>query len=120
MLKDSLRGQIFLYPRKFCRFGLDGHAENVCWSVLVYLVTLIRPIKSNVFLLLALPSYPAHFENGLTPNNRGMSDNNIILSDVFLMLRESMTLLAGPIKTLKLSLDVCRFMALYYQHIYEV
>ncbi len=36
------------------------------------------------------------------------------------MLTESMTLLAGPINKLKLSLDVCRFMALYYSHIYEV
>jgi hypothetical protein len=37
-------------------------------------------------------------------------------ADVFLRLTELVTLLAGPIKKLKLSLDVCRFMALYYPH----
>lgn len=41
-------------------------------------------------------------------------------ADVFLRLTESVTLLAGPIKTLKLFLDVCRFMDLYHPHIYEV
>jgi len=35
---------------------------------------------------------------------------------MFLRLTESVTLLAGPIKKLKLFLDVCRFMALYYPH----
>ncbi len=40
----------------------------------------------------------------------------LLNADVFLRLTESVTLLAGPIKRLKLSLDVCRFMALYYPH----